>query len=52
KCLNKWGKNWIHWKLCIEEPFNPERNLGNGVNNDRFKKIIQEFRRAVEFKTT
>ncbi|CAG8785468.1 2529_t:CDS:1, partial [Racocetra fulgida] len=24
-------------------------NLGNGVNNDRFKKIIQEFRRAVEY---
>ncbi|RIB08256.1 hypothetical protein C2G38_2212127 [Gigaspora rosea] len=43
------------WKLItknnesIEEPFNPERNLGNGVNNDRFNKIIQEFRRAVEY---
>ncbi|CAG8511801.1 9640_t:CDS:2 [Gigaspora rosea] len=49
KCLNKWEKNWMHWKLCVEEPFNPERNLGNGVNNDRFKKIIQEFRRAVEY---
>ncbi|CAG8812368.1 2171_t:CDS:2, partial [Racocetra persica] len=33
----------------IKEPFNPERNLGNGVNNDRFKKIIQEFRRVVEY---
>ncbi|CAG8575017.1 24727_t:CDS:1, partial [Racocetra persica] len=28
------------------EPFNIERNLGNGVNNDSFKKIRKEFRRA------
>ncbi|KAF0487821.1 PolyA RNA polymerase cid13 [Gigaspora margarita] len=49
KCLNKWEKNWMNWNLCIEEPFNSERNLGNGVNNDSFNKIIQEFRRAVEY---
>ncbi|CAG8565943.1 16835_t:CDS:2 [Gigaspora margarita] len=49
KYLNKWEKNWLNRKLCIEEPFNPERNLGNGVNNCRFKKIIKEFRRAVKY---
>ncbi|CAG8815865.1 26879_t:CDS:2 [Gigaspora margarita] len=49
KCLNKWEKNWKHWELCIEEPFNPERNLENGVNNYRFKKIIKEFHRAVKY---
>ncbi|CAG8541703.1 13033_t:CDS:2, partial [Dentiscutata heterogama] len=47
RCLNKYEKNWIRWKLCIEEPFNIERNLGNGVSYDGFKKIRKEFRRAV-----
>ncbi|CAG8772748.1 27811_t:CDS:2 [Gigaspora margarita] len=36
-------------KLQNQEPFNPERNLENGVNNRRFKIIIKEFRRAVEY---
>ncbi|CAG8770246.1 7436_t:CDS:2, partial [Dentiscutata erythropus] len=31
----------------IEELFNIERNLGNGVSYDGFKKIRKEFRRAV-----
>ncbi|CAG8724294.1 4080_t:CDS:2 [Gigaspora margarita] len=39
----------MHWKLCIEEPYNPERNLGNRIYNYRFKKIIEEFRRAVKY---
>ncbi|CAG8835321.1 12286_t:CDS:2, partial [Gigaspora margarita] len=49
KCLNKCEKNWKRWELYIEEPFNPERNLGNRVNNYKFKKIIKEFRRAVKY---
>ncbi|CAG8843294.1 4165_t:CDS:2, partial [Gigaspora margarita] len=28
--LNKCEKNWMCWKLCIEEPFNIGRNLENG----------------------
>ncbi|CAG8828839.1 3609_t:CDS:2, partial [Gigaspora margarita] len=43
--LNKCEKNWICWKLCIEEPFNIGRNLGNGVSYDGFKKIKKEFSR-------
>ncbi|CAG8853106.1 5444_t:CDS:2, partial [Gigaspora margarita] len=44
--LNKCEKNWMRWKLCIEEPFNIGRNLGNGVGYDGFKKIRKEFSRA------
>ncbi|CAG8695293.1 17135_t:CDS:2, partial [Dentiscutata erythropus] len=47
RCLNKYKKNWMRWKLCIEEPFNIERNLGNGVSYDSFKKIRKKFCRAV-----
>ncbi|CAG8556837.1 25738_t:CDS:2, partial [Gigaspora margarita] len=46
RCLNKSEKNWMHWKLCIEEPFNIGRNFGNGVSYDSFKKIKKEFSRA------
>ncbi|CAG8819537.1 22929_t:CDS:2, partial [Gigaspora margarita] len=35
--------HWMRWKLCIEEPFNIERNLGNRVSYDGFKKIRKEF---------
>ncbi|CAG8794741.1 26934_t:CDS:1, partial [Dentiscutata erythropus] len=29
-----------------QRTFNTERNIGNGVNNDCFRKIKKEFRRA------
>ncbi|CAG8554315.1 hypothetical protein C2G38_2165592 [Gigaspora rosea] len=46
KLLNKKEKNWSHWLLCIEEPFNTSRNLGNGINDASFRRIKNEFYRA------
>ncbi|CAG8461659.1 2389_t:CDS:2 [Cetraspora pellucida] len=46
KFITKREKRWGYWKLCIEEPFDTSRNLGNGINHVSFKRIINEFRRA------
>jgi hypothetical protein len=35
-------------RLCVEEPFNPSRNLGNSADDYSFSGIHQEIRRAFE----
>jgi hypothetical protein len=46
----KWGgasKEGL-WRLCIEEPFNATRNLGNSADSTAFKGIHQEIRNAFD----
>ncbi|KAF1812464.1 Nucleotidyltransferase [Eremomyces bilateralis CBS 781.70] len=37
------------WRLCIEEPFNTSRNLGNSADSTAFRGIHLELRRAFDF---
>lgn len=49
--LTKKEKNWHHAlnnRLCIEEPFNTTRNLGNTADEYSFKGLHLELRRAFE----
>ncbi|CAG8493206.1 39336_t:CDS:2 [Gigaspora margarita] len=47
KYLTKKEKNWNNYiGLCVEEPINPERNLGNSLKSESFKKLKNEFCRA------
>ena len=51
KQMTKKEKNWHHAlnnKLCIEEPFNTSRNLGNTADDYSFKGIHLELRRAFD----
>ncbi|KAI1855404.1 hypothetical protein JX266_000269 [Neoarthrinium moseri] len=44
-------KNWIlatNNRLCVEEPFNTIRNLGNTADDTSFRGIHQELRRAFD----
>lgn len=49
--LNKKEKNWQHAlnnRLCLEEPFNISRNLGNTADEYSFKGLHLELRRAFD----
>ncbi|CAG8742556.1 24080_t:CDS:2, partial [Dentiscutata erythropus] len=46
KYLTKKEKNWGYQNLCVEEPINTERNLGNSMTYDCFKKLREELYRA------
>ena len=51
KLISKEGKNWqisVNNRLCVEEPFNTERNLGNTADDTSFRGIHLELRRAFE----
>lgn len=51
RILSREEKGWhqgierSHW-LCIEEPFDTSRNLGNSANTSAVKGLILEFQRA------
>ncbi|KAL8739767.1 MAG: hypothetical protein Q9190_007461 [Brigantiaea leucoxantha] len=47
--ISKEGKKWHlmqNNRLCVEEPFNIERNLGNTADDISFRGLHQEIRRA------
>jgi DNA polymerase sigma len=48
RLLKREEKNWNDgiWKLCVEEPFNSTRNLGNSADATAFRGIHQELRAA------
>jgi hypothetical protein len=54
KRLTRKEKGWDHtskegqWRLCIEEPFNITRNLGNSADSTAFRGIHLELRRAFD----
>ena len=52
KLISKEGKKWHlmqNNRLCVEEPFNTERNLGNTADDTSFRGIHLELRRAFDF---
>lgn len=47
--ISKEGKGWhllMNNRLCVEEPFNTSRNLGNTADDTSFRGIHMELRRA------
>lgn len=51
RLMTKGDKNWEHAlnnRLCVEEPFNTSRNLGNTVDEYSFRGLHQELRRAFD----
>ncbi|KXJ93785.1 hypothetical protein Micbo1qcDRAFT_39115 [Microdochium bolleyi] len=52
KTVSKREKNWhlgmLNNRLCVEEPFNNERNLGNTVDDTAFRGLHLELRRAFD----
>ena len=51
KLLSKSDKRWppsVNNRLCVEEPFNTDRNLGNTVDDYAFRGVHLEIRRAYE----
>jgi len=49
KLLSKKDKNWhftTNNRLCVEEPFNTDRNLGNTADDTAFRGIHMEIRQA------
>lgn len=51
RLLTKKEKNWQHAlnnRLCLEEPFNTSRNLGNTADEYSFKGLHLELRRAFD----
>lgn len=47
--INKFAKNWhllMNNRLCVEEPFNTIRNLGNTADDTSFRGLHLELRRA------
>ncbi|KAJ1336018.1 poly(A) RNA polymerase GLD2 [Microdochium nivale] len=52
KTVSKRDKNWhlgmLNNRLCVEEPFNNERNLGNTVDDTAFRGLHLELRRAFD----
>ena len=49
--ITKESKNWHRLqlnRLCVEEPFNTDRNLGNTADDTSFRGVHQEIRRAFE----
>ena len=52
KLVSKEGKGWHllqNNRLCVEEPFNTSRNLGNTADDTSFRGIHVELRRAFKF---
>ena len=50
--ISKEGKKWHlmqNNRLCVEEPFNTDRNLGNTADDTSFRGIHLELRRAFDF---
>lgn len=51
KLISKEAKKWhlmLNNRLCVEEPFNTERNLGNTADDTSFRGIHLELRRAFD----
>jgi len=52
KTISKREKNWhlgmLNNRLCVEEPFNNERNLGNTADDTAFRGLHLELRRAFD----
>lgn len=51
KLISKEAKGWhltLNNRLCVEEPFNTERNLGNTADDTSFRGIHLELRRAFD----
>lgn len=51
KLVTKRDKKWhlaLNNQLCVEEPFNTGRNLGNTADDTAFRGLHQELRRAFE----
>ncbi len=51
KLISKEAKKWhlmLNNRLCVEEPFNTERNLGNTADDTSFRGIHLEIRRAFD----
>ncbi|RAL07980.1 PAP/25A associated domain family [Aspergillus homomorphus CBS 101889] len=49
KLLSKEAKRWhlmLNNRLCVEEPFNTSRNLGNTADDTSFRGVHMELRRA------
>ncbi|MBE7179792.1 MAG: hypothetical protein INR71_01055 [Terriglobus roseus] len=54
KLLSRGEKGWDHakeaqWRLCVEEPFNTTRNLGNTADPTAFRGIHLEIRQAFNY---
>lgn len=52
KLISKEGKGWHllqNNRLCVEEPFNTSRNLGNTADDTSFRGVHIELRRAFKF---
>ncbi|KAI0487623.1 hypothetical protein F4859DRAFT_264072 [Xylaria cf. heliscus] len=52
KLISKHDKKWhlaLNNQLCVEEPFNINRNLGNTADDTAFRGIHLELRRAFDF---
>ena len=50
--VTKQSKNWHFMqnnRLCVEEPFNVERNLGNTADDTSFRGVHLELRRAFDY---
>ncbi|KAJ6007572.1 hypothetical protein N7540_011548 [Penicillium herquei] len=50
--INKEGKGWhllMNNRLCVEEPFNTSRNLGNTADDTSFRGLHLELRRAFKY---
>ncbi|KAJ5688949.1 hypothetical protein N7462_003341 [Penicillium macrosclerotiorum] len=52
KLISKEGKGWhlsVNNRLCVEEPFNNSRNLGNTADDTSFRGLHLELRRAFKY---
>lgn len=54
KLISRSEKGWNHakeaqWRLCVEEPFNTTRNLGNTADPTAFRGIHLEIRQAFDY---
>lgn len=52
KLVSKEGKGWhlsVNNRLCVEEPFNTSRNLGNTADDTSFRGLHMELRRAFKY---
>lgn len=50
--ISKEGKGWhfsVNNRLCVEEPFNTSRNLGNTADDTSFRGLHLELRRAFQY---
>lgn len=55
KLTSKEGKGWhlmVNNRLCVEEPFNTSRNLGNTADDTSFRGLHMELRRAFKCAST